>query len=131
MLTVLIMIVAGLGVLNTVALQIRERAHDIGVFKALGMTPRQTLAMIVCSVGLVGLVAGIVAVPAGVFLHDQVLPAMAHAANSGIPPSLLSVYAPWAIVLLALAGLAIAVVGALGPAAWAARTRTAFALRAE
>jgi len=131
MLTILIMIVAGLGVLNTVAMQIRERTHDIGVFKAIGMTPRQTLAMIVCSVGLVGLVAGIVAVPAGVYLHHGVLPTMAHAANSGIPRSLLSVYAPREIVLLALAGLAIAVAGALGPAGWAARTRTAFALRAE
>jgi putative ABC transport system permease protein len=60
-----------------------------------------------------------------------VLPSMADAANSGIPPSLLSVYAPSEIVLLALAGLLIAVAGALGPATWAARTRTAFALRAE
>jgi putative ABC transport system permease protein len=131
MLTILIMIVAGLGVLNTVALQIRERAHDIGVFKAIGMTPRQTLSMIVCSIALVGLVAGIVAVPAGIYLHHQVLPTMAHAANSGIPQSLLSVYTPWGVVVLALAGLLIAVAGALGPATWAARTRTAFALRAE
>jgi putative ABC transport system permease protein len=131
MLTILITIVAGLGVLNTVALQIRERAHDIGVFKAIGMTPRQTLTMIVCSVAAVGLVAGMVAVPAGVYLHHTVLPTMAHAANSGVPPSLLSVYGPWEIVLLALAGLAIAVVGAFGPASWAARTRTAVALRAE
>ncbi|HEX6526248.1 MAG TPA: ABC transporter permease [Streptosporangiaceae bacterium] len=131
MLTILIMVVAGLGVLNTVALQIRERAHDIGVFKAVGMTPRQTLAMVVCSVGFVGLIAGIVAVPAGVYLHHGVVPTMAHAANSGTPPSLLSVYVPWELVLLALAGLLIAVAGALGPAGWAARTRTAFALRAE
>ena len=131
MLTILIMIVAGLGVLNTVALQIRERAHDIGVFKAIGMTPRQTLAMIVCSIGLAGLVAGIVAVPAGMYLHHGVLPTMAHAANSGLPSSLLSVYAPWEVALLALAGLFIAVAGALGPAGWAARTHTALALRAE
>jgi putative ABC transport system permease protein len=131
MLTLLIIIVAGLGVLNTAALQIRERAHEIGVFKALGMTPRQTLVMVVCSVALVGLVAGIVAVPAGVFLHHGVIPTMAHAANSGYPPSLISVYFPWEIVLLALAGLAIAVAGALGPASWAANTRTAFALRVE
>lgn len=59
MLTAPIITVAGLGVLNTVALQIRERTHDIGVFKALGMPPRQTLAMIVCSVTATGLVAGI------------------------------------------------------------------------
>jgi len=57
MLTVLITVVAGLGVLNAVALQIRDRAHDIGVLKAIGMTARQTLAMIVCSVAVTGLVA--------------------------------------------------------------------------
>jgi putative ABC transport system permease protein len=131
LLTLLIIAVAGLGVLNTVALQIRERAHDIGVFKSVGMTPRQTLAMILCSVAAVGLVAGIIAVPAGMYLHDGVVPTMAHAANSGIPASLLTVYLPWELVLLALAGLAIAIVGALGPASWAAGTRTAFALRAE
>jgi putative ABC transport system permease protein len=44
---------------------------------------------------------------------------------------MISVYAPWEAVLLALAGLVIAVAGALGPAGWAAGTRTAFALRAE
>ncbi len=85
MLTLLIIAVAGLGVLNTVALQVREKAHDIGVFKALGMTPRQTLTMVVCSVGITGLVAGIIAVPSGILLHHNVLPAMAHAANSGLP----------------------------------------------
>jgi putative ABC transport system permease protein len=131
LLTILIMVVAGLGVLNTVALQIRERAHDIGVFKSVGMTPRQTLAMILCSVAVVGLVAGIIAVPAGMYLHDGVVPTMAHAANSGIPAALLTAYLPWEVVVLALAGLAIAIAGALGPASWAAGTRTAFALRAE
>jgi putative ABC transport system permease protein len=41
------------------------------------------------------------------------------------------VYSWWQYVLLGLAGLVIAVVAALGPASWAGRTRTAFALRAE
>ncbi len=131
LLTILLTAVAGLGVLNTVVLQIRERTHDLGVFKSVGMTPWQTVAMVVCSVFAVGLVAGVVAVPAGVFLHHGVIPVMGHAANSGVPGSLLSVYQPWEVVLLALAGLVIAVAGALGPAGWAARTRTAFALRTE
>jgi len=131
MLTLLIIAVAGLGVLNTVALQIRERAHDIGIFKALGMTPRQTLTMVVCSVGITGIVAGIVAVPAGILLHHNVLPAMAHAANSGLPPSVLSVYSAPEMTILALAGLVIAIAGALLPASWAANSRTATALRTE
>jgi len=131
MLTVAIIAVAGLGVLNTVALQIREKAHDIGVFKALGMTPGQTLAMVVCSVGITGLVAGIIAVPAGIALHHNVLPTMAHAANSSLPASVISVYSGPEMIGLALAGLVIAVAGALAPATWASRSRTATALRTE
>lgn len=131
LLTILLTVVAGLGVLNTVVLQLRERVHDLGVFKSVGMTPRQAIAMVVCSVTLIGLVAGVVAVPLGVLVHHGVLPVMAHAANSGLPPAVLAVYSWWLYILLALAGLVIAVGAALGPASWAARTRTAFALRAE
>jgi putative ABC transport system permease protein len=130
-LTLLLVVVAGLGVLNTVVLQTRERVHDLGVFKAIGMTPRQTIAMVVCSVAGIGLVAGLIAIPAGVALHHFVLPAMAHAAQTDVPPSVLNVYHPAELVLLALSGLVIAAAGALIPAGWAARTRTAFALRAE
>ena len=115
LLTLLIIGVAGLGVLNTVALQVRERAHDIGIFKALGMTPRQTLTMVVCSVAVTGLVAGIIAVPAGIALHHNVLPSMAHAASSNVPGSVMSVFSLPEMIGLALAGLLIAVIGALAP----------------
>ena len=131
LLTILLIVVAGLGVLNTVVLQLRERVHDLGVFKSVGMTPRQAIAMVVCSVTLIGLLAGIVAVPLGVLVHNGVVPVMGHAANTDLPAAVISVYSWWQYVLLALAGLVIAVVAALGPAGWAARTRTAFALRAE
>ena len=131
LLTILLVVVAGLGVLNTVVLQLRERVHDLGVFKSVGMTPRQAIAMVVCSVTLIGLLAGIVGVPLGVLVHNGVVPVMGHAANTDLPAAVISVYSWWQYVLLALAGLVIAVVAALGPAGWAARTRTAFALRAE
>jgi putative ABC transport system permease protein len=131
LLTILLVVVAGLGVLNTVVLQLRERVHDLGVFKAVGMTPRQAIAMVICSVFAVGLVTGVVAVPLGVLLQHGIVPVMAHAANSGLPSSMISVYSLPELIALALAGLVIAVVGALGPASWAARTRTAAALRTE
>jgi putative ABC transport system permease protein len=130
-LTLLLAIVAGLGVLNTVVLHTRERVHDLGVFKAIGMTPRQAIAMVVCWVAGTGLVAGLIAVPAGIALHHYVLPTMAAAANTGLPASFLHVYGGWQIAMLGLAGLVIAVAGALLPASWAAATRTATALRAE
>ena len=130
-LTLLLAVMAGLGVLNTVVLHTRERTHDLGIFKAIGMTPRQTIAMVVCWVAGTGLVAGLLAVPAGMAVHRYVLPVMAHAAGTGIPASYLAVYRAWELAALALAGLVIAAAGAMLPAAWTARARTAAALHAE
>jgi putative ABC transport system permease protein len=130
-LTLLLSIAAGLGVLNTVVLQTRERVHDLGVFKAVGMTPRQTVAMVLCSVAGTGLLAGVLAVPAGIAVHQYVIPAMAGAAGLGVPASLQNVYGAGELAALVLAGLVIALAGALLPAGWAAQSRTALALRAE
>jgi putative ABC transport system permease protein len=130
-LTLLLALVAGLGVLNTIVLNTRDRVHDLGVFKAVGMTPRQTITMVVCWVAGTGLVAGVIAVPAGITVHRYVLPVMASAANLGLPTSFLNVYRGAELVALALAGVVIAVAGALLPAGWAARIATASALRAE
>jgi putative ABC transport system permease protein len=131
LLTLLLAVVAGLGVLNTVLLHTRERVHDLGIFRALGMTPRQTIAMVICWVAGTGLLAGLVAVPAGMAVHSYVLPVMAHAAATNVPASYIAVYSAPELALLALAGLVIAVVGALLPAGWAARSAAATALRAE
>lgn len=123
--------VAALGVLSTVVLDTRERVHDLGVFKALGMSPRQTIAMVVTSVAGIGLLAGALGVPLGVALHHRILPEMGEAAGTLIPAADITVYQPAMMVPLALGGLVIAVAGALLPAGWAARTTTTTALRTE
>jgi putative ABC transport system permease protein len=130
-LTTMLVVVAALAVLNSAVLETRERVHDLGVYKAVGMTPRQTIAMVLSSVGLVGLLAGIVGVPTGIALHDYVLPVMGHAAGTNLPHSYLTVYNSAEIVLLGLGGLIIALAGAMLPASWAAATGTAAALRTE
>src|SRR5262249_6643979 len=56
-LTLLLALAAGLGVLNTVLLGTRDRMHDLGVFKAVGMTPRQTIALVICWIAAPGLAA--------------------------------------------------------------------------
>ena len=130
-LTLLLAITAGLGVLNTIVLQTRERVHDLGVFKAVGMTPRQTITMAICWVAGIGVVASALAVPLGMLVHGYVLPAMAHAVDLGLPASFLNVYQPGELAVLGLAGIVIAVAGALLPASWAAATKTGAALHAE
>lgn len=131
LLTLMLVSVAGLGVLNSVVLDTRERVHDLGVCKALGMSPRQTVGLVLASVAGIGVVGGLVGVPAGFALHGFVLPVMGNAAGTGLPPSVLDVYETSHLVLLGLAGVVIALLGALLPAVLAARTRTATALRTE
>jgi putative ABC transport system permease protein len=123
--------VAALGVLNTVVLNTRERIHDIGIFKAVGMTPRQTTAMAISWVAAIGLVAGVIAVPLGVALHHEILPAMAGSVGLRLPASYLNVYTATTLLALAFAGVLIAIAGALAPATWAARIHTATALHTE
>lgn len=129
-LSLLVALVAGLGVLNTVILYTRDRTHDLGVLKALGMTPGQTITTVVCSVALTGLVTGLAAIPAGIALHRFILPVMAGVAGNGVPASFLNVYHAPELAALAASGVVIAVAGSLLPAGRAARSRTA-ALRAE
>ncbi|MCZ4121962.1 FtsX-like permease family protein [Streptomyces sp. H39-S7] len=131
LLTLMLVSVAGLGVLNTVVLDTRERVHDFGVFKALGMSPRQTITMVLTSVAGIGLVAGLVGVPVGIALHGYVLPVMGDAAGTRFPAQDLAVYHLPVLLPLLLGGLVIATAGALLPAGWAAGTRTATALRTE
>ncbi|MFE2561102.1 hypothetical protein ACFXGT_34850 [Streptomyces sp. NPDC059352] len=95
------------------------------------MTPRQTVAQVLTSVGGIGLAAGAVGVPLGVGLHGWVMPAMGRAVGTTIPPADIDVYGAPLLALLAAAGVVIATAGALLPAGRAARTSTARALRAE
>lgn len=55
-------------------LDARERVHGLGIFKALGMSPKQTIIMVITSVGGIGLLAGAIATPIGIALHGAVMP---------------------------------------------------------
>lgn len=138
LLTIMVAVLAGLGVLNTVLMLTRERIHDLGIFKAVGMTPRQVITMVTCWVIAPAIGSAVIALAAGMALQDATIHAIARAEAARLPPdlaaapaSIVHVYTPAGLALLALAGLAIAVAGALRPAAWAAVSRTTTALRAE
>ncbi|MDH6709898.1 putative ABC transport system permease protein [Kitasatospora sp. MAA19] len=130
-LTLMMIAVAALGVLNTVVQDTRERIHDLGIFKALGMTPKQTIAMVLTSVSLTGLIAGLIGVPIGMAVEKATLSQMGSALGRNMPPSVTHVYTPGILLPLLAGGIAIALLGALLPAGWAARSRTATALRTE
>ncbi len=128
LLALMVAVAAGLGVLNTVLMTTRDRVHDLGVFKALGMRPGQVLTMVVCWIAGPAVVAAAIAAPAAVALNTATVRAMAGTAHTGIPASFTQVLPPSRLALLSLAAVAIAVAGALLPAGWAARARPAVAL---
>ena len=61
-------VVAFVGMLAALmALQL-ERTREIGVLRALGLTPRQVWGLITAQTGIIGLIAGLLAVPSGLML---------------------------------------------------------------
>jgi putative ABC transport system permease protein len=133
-LTVLVGVLAGLGVLNAALMATRERVHDLGVFKAVGMTPRQTITMVICWAIAPAVIATAIALPAGLAAQDHLVRQLTSGTalhGTALPGSFVHVLGGTDLLLLALAGLAIAIAGALGPASWAARTRTSAVLHTE
>ena len=121
-------IVAFIGVLSALmALQL-ERVRELGVLRANGLTPGQVWQLVTTQTGLMGLVAGILAMPAGVVLAAV----MIHVVNRRsfgwtlemeLGPGLLG-----QSLLLAVAG---ALLAGIYPAWRMARTSPAEALREE
>lgn len=131
-LAIILTSIALAGVFNTVVLATRESGRDVAVLKALGMAPVQVVAMVVSSVAALGIIAGPVGIPGGLYLHRQVIQLMGQAASgTHIPPSFFYLISSPALALLALTGVLIAALGAWVPAQWAASKGTAEVLQTE
>ncbi|MGK4584962.1 FtsX-like permease family protein [Kitasatospora sp. HPMI-4] len=129
--TLMLAAVAALGVFNTVVLTTRERRRNLGMLKSIGMTPRQVTVMMVTSMAGLGAVGSVIGLPLGVLAHRLLVPVMVRAAQIDLPASMLDVWHTPLLVLLAFAGLVIAVLGALIPARSAARLTIAQVLHNE
>jgi putative ABC transport system permease protein len=126
--TALLVLVAALGVVNTVLLNIRERRRDLGVLKSIGMTPRQVVAMVLGSVAALGAGGGLLGVPLGIATHRLIVD---HLGTLALPPAWKEVWSAPELVAMMLAGVLIAVLGAALPARAAARLPVAAVLHTE
>ncbi|MBT3155188.1 ABC transporter permease [Streptomyces sp. CHD11] len=121
-------VLASLGVFNTVLLNTRERRRDLGMLKSIGMTPRQVVVMTVASVAGLGAVGGLLGIPLGIVAHRLVVD------NVGVvdfPSYMKNVWHAPQLAAMFLAGVTIAVLGALVPARSAARMTIASVLHTE
>jgi putative ABC transport system permease protein len=130
-LTLMLAVVAALGVFNTVVLNTRDRRRDLGMLKSIGMTPRQVTAMTVTSMAVLGALGSLLGIPLGMAGHQLVVPRMANAVDLTLPSYMTDVWQAPALLALAPAGVAIAALGAYVPARRAARLTIAQVLHNE
>lgn len=62
------LLVAGIGIANTMVMSVMERTREIGVLRALGFTKREVTAIFMAEAFLTGLIGGILGVLTGVAL---------------------------------------------------------------
>jgi hypothetical protein len=111
----------------TLVASVRRRSRDLALLKTLGFTRRQ-LAVVIASQSSVAVLVGLVAgIPSGIVLGRALWDTFAHEINA-VPAPTVPVTS---IVLIALGALVLANIVAAVPERMAARTPTAWLLRAE
>ena len=76
-LALIAMIVAFLGISNTLTMNVMERTQEIGMLRSIGVTRRQVLGMILAEAGALGLLGGVLGIIFGLFLSRLFLASMA------------------------------------------------------
>jgi putative ABC transport system permease protein len=66
------LIVAGVGIINTMTVSVMERTREIGVLKAIGAKSRDVLFMFISEAVVTGLVGGVTGALFGIFLAQVV-----------------------------------------------------------
>lgn len=124
--------IAGLGVFSSLLLTTRERARDIAILKAIGMTPHQVEGMVTASAFVLGAVGAVLGVPAGIVLYNYLVQAMAAVANFTLSnQAIIGEANPVRLFAVAVGGILVALAGAALPARWAARAPVVSVLNLE
>ena len=75
-LAVLALLVAALGVVNTLTMNVMERTQEIGMLRGVGMTRWQVVKMVLAEAGLMGLIGGAFGLALGIILSRIFLASM-------------------------------------------------------
>ncbi len=124
-LLVLTVVIALLGITNTLALSVAERTREIGLLRAVGTTRRQVGSMVQLEAVLVAALAGVLGLALGVGLGAVTVSALSRTA----PLAVALPVAP--LVAVALLALATGLVAGLAPARRAARMEVLAAIAAH
>jgi len=124
-LSLIAVLVAGLGMVNTFSMSVLERVREIGVLRATGMTSRQVWGMVVIEAGMLGLVGAIVGAAIGLLVGALLVAWSSAGFGFVFDP-------PWPSILLAACfGFLISLLASIYPAGVASRISIVRALQHE
>jgi ABC-type antimicrobial peptide transport system permease subunit len=109
-LSLVAVVVASLGIVNTLTMHVLERIREIGVLRAAGMTRRQVWVSVVVEAGITGLVGAICGVATGLVVGGLMVVLSGGRVD-------LAAAVPWlAVVVAFVLGVALAMLAAAYPA---------------
>jgi putative ABC transport system permease protein len=124
-LALIAVLVAALGIVNTLTMNVYERVREIGILRATGMTRPQVWRMIVVEAGVLGVVGAILGCVTGVVVGWALVALAGGEFRLSFAPD-------WRAILIAAAfGIAVAMLAAVWPARLAARVSIVRAVQYE
>ena len=118
-------LIAGLGIVNTLTMSVVERVREIGILRATGLTRAQAWRMVMVESGILGIAGAIIGVVSGLVIGAIML-----LTQGGRIAWIAD--APWTtIVVVAVIGVAVAMLAAAYPARVASRVSIVRAVRGE
>lgn len=117
MVLLVIVVCAGIAVLNTLLASVLERTREIAVLRAIGATRRQLVRSVVCEALAIGLAGGLLGTAIGTFLHAVLIERLREWTSF----HMVYAFSPLTTVLAVLSGIGIALIGSSIPARRVAR----------
>jgi putative ABC transport system permease protein len=128
-LDVILVIIGIVNILTTTMLGVRERIREVGVLKAVGSTPLQTMTSVLTGVCALALLAALVGLPLGLgatrLLFNELGQQVGVGGDLGIMPG------PSTLAIVFVLSIVIVILGGLLPARHASMIRVTDALRHE
>ena len=123
-------VLLGIAVINVLCaflLAVKERARNLALYKALGLTPRELAGVVTAGAALLAVLATAAGVPLGMWVFRTLVIVL----NPHDGPDVVAWAPPWALATLLPVALLLATAAALPPARRAARLAPAATLRSE
>lgn len=126
LLIILSVVISGIGITNTLLMNIMERVRELGMMRAVGVTRRQLVRMVMLEGFGIGLAATVIGCLFGIlliYLTSTFLEINSLTYQFGVPGNIMAI--------IALFGILVSLVSSFTPASRAAKTRLSEALRYE